>query len=165
MTIFLIGMCYSGKTTIGKLLSEKINKKWLDSRDIFISKYNMTENEYLTQYGVDKFQKAEELSISKDFGNFVISLGGSAIYYTEQMKNINDNHTVIWLDAPFDVILKRKYNEKWERPIVFPNGVRSFQDLYYHRKELYKKFHSIKIQIKETDSPGDVVENILSNLM
>ena len=165
MTIFLTGMCYSGKTTIGKFLSENLDKKWTDSRDIFLSKFNMTENEYLTQYGKVKFQEAEELSISQDFGDSVISLGGSAIYYTEQMQNINDNHTVIWLDVPFDVILQRKSKENWRRPIVFPDGIFSFHDLYNQRKELYKKFHSIKIDIEESDSPDDVIRKIVSKLV
>ena len=164
MTIFLIGMCYAGKTTIGRFLSEKLNKKWLDSRDIFISKFNMSENEYLTQHGKIKFQEAEELSISQDFGDSIISLGGSAIYYNKQMQYILDNYTVIWLDAPFDVILKRKSNENWERPIVFPDGIETFQDLYYQRKELYKNFHTIRIPIQETDSANDVVDNIILRL-
>jgi shikimate kinase len=164
MTIFLIGMCYAGKTTIGRLLSEKLNKRGIDSRDIFMSKFNMSENEYLTKYGKTKFQEAEELSISQDFGDSIISLGGSAIYYNKQMKYILDNHIVVWLDAPFDVILKRKSNENWERPIVFPNGINTFEELYYQRKELYKNFHTIRIPIKETDSPDDVVDNIILRL-
>lgn len=164
MTIFLIGMCYAGKTTLGKCLSEKMNKKWLDSRDIFISKFNMTENEYLTQHGKDLFQEAELLSITQDFGDQIISLGGSAIYYTKQMEDICDNHTVIWLNVPFDVILKRKSNEKWERPIVYPNGVNSFQELFVQRKELYKNNHNVKINIEETDTKDTVVEKILIEL-
>ena len=75
-----------------------------------------------------------------------------------------DNYTVIWLDAPFDVILKRKSNENWERPIVFPDGIETFQDLYYQRKELYKNFHTIRIPIHETDSANDVVDNIILRL-
>ncbi len=164
MTIFLIGMCYAGKTTIGKLLSEKLHKRGIDSRDIFMSKFNMSENEYLTKYGKTKFQQAEELSISQDFGDSVISLGGSAIYYTKQMRHILDNYTVIWLDVPLDVILKRKSNENWERPIVFPDGIETFQDLNYQRKELYEKLHTIKIPIQETDSANDVVDNIILRL-
>jgi len=161
MTIFLIGMCYAGKTTIGKILSEKLNMNWLDSRDIFISKFNMTENEYLLKYGKAKFQEAEELSISQEFGDMVISLGGSAIYYTEQMQKIKNKHTVIWLDVSFEDICKRKSNENWVRPIVFPDGITSFLELYNQRKELYKKFCRVCVGINGCDSPEDVVRNIL----
>lgn len=164
MTIFLIGMCYAGKTTIGKFLSQKLNKRGIDSRDIFMTKFNMSENEYLIKYGKSKFQEAEELSISQDFGDCIVSLGGSAIYYTKQIQYLIDNYTVIWLDAPLDVILKRKSNENWERPIVFPDGIKTFQDLYYQRKELYEKYHTIRIPIKETDSIYDVVDNIILRL-
>lgn len=164
MTFFLIGMCYSGKTTIGKLLSQKLNKKWLDSREIFTSMFGISENEYLIKYGKNKFQEAEQIAMSQNFGNYIISLSGSAIYYSKQMQDIKDNHTVIWLNASLDTILKRKSNENYERPIVFPDGINTFNDLYNERYELYKKYHTVEINIKSSDSTDDVVQNIIDEL-
>ena len=62
VTIFLSGMCYAGKTTIGRLLAQRLNKYNIDSRDIFKIKYGISETEYLQQYGKDKFKEAEEKS-------------------------------------------------------------------------------------------------------
>ena len=102
MTIVLCGMCYSGKTTIGKLLAEKLNKNGLDSRDIFKKEYGMTETEYLQKYGRDKFKIAEEKSYYQNFDDMVISLAGSAIYYDNIMNEflLNPQYTVVWLDVP-----------------------------------------------------------------
>ena len=166
MTIFLIGMCYAGKTTIGKLLSEKLNKNWLDSRDIFKSLVGVSENEYLSKHGKMEFQKVEEASICQDFGDSIISLGGSAIYYSKQMQHLKDDpsHTIIWLNVPFDVIVQRKAAENWERPIVFPDGISSFYDLYCERRKLYEKFHTVEIKISSSDSPNDIVSAIINKL-
>lgn len=164
MTLFLIGMCYAGKTTIGNLLSQRLGKKWIDSRDIFKNMYGVSENDYLLQHGQDQFGKAEAMSISQDFGDIVVSLGGSAIYYPEQMREIQANHTIIWLNAPFEVIQDRKSKENWQRPIVYPNGIGSFQELYNQRHSLYKTYHTIEIPIFDIDSPDDIVNRILVQL-
>ena len=47
MTYILEGMCYAGKTTLGKMLGEKLNIPSMDSRDLFFNKYNISENDYL----------------------------------------------------------------------------------------------------------------------
>lgn len=164
MTLFLIGMCYAGKTTIGNLLSRKLGKSWIDSRDIFKNMYGVTENEYLLLHGQDQFQKAEAASIAQDFGDIVVSLGGSAIYYTEQMERIRDQHTVIWLNVPLQVIEERKGRDTCQRPIVYPANVNSFSELYHQRHSLYKRYHSIQIRIHANDSPADVVNRIVDLL-
>ena len=73
VTIFLSGMCYAGKTTIGRLLAQRLNKYNIDSRDIFKIKYGISETEYLQQYGKDKFKEAEEKSLHQDFNKSVVS--------------------------------------------------------------------------------------------
>jgi shikimate kinase len=164
MTIFLIGMCYAGKTTIGNLLSQKLEKSWLDSRDIFKNLYRISENEYLKLHGQQQFQKAEEISISQDFGDIVVSLGGSAIYYPKQMQHIFNNHTIIWLNAPLEVIEYRKSEENQQRPIVYPDNINSFTELYNQRYSLYKQYHTLEIPIFQNDIPDDIVNRILHNL-
>lgn len=161
--IILQGMCYSGKTTCGAMLANKLGLLFLDSRDLFQQTHNMTEIQFLEKYGRESFCKAEEKSIQQDLGNIVLSLGGSACYYEATMNDIKKKHTVIWLDAPFDVILTRKENESKLRPIVFPDGIRTFEDLYNQRRDLYKKYATTRIQITSSQTPSDTVDNILKN--
>lgn len=168
MTIYLLGMCYAGKTTLGRLLGERLNKKWLDSRDLFKETYGITEIEFLSKYGQQAFIKAEEESLLKDFGDMVISLGGSAVYYTEVMNQLCENHTVIWLNVPFEVIKMRKENEFLdngrERPIVYPIGIFGFDDLYNTRKELYNKSNTHEVKVEKYDTPESVLDKIISIL-
>lgn len=165
MTIVLCGMCYSGKTTIGKLLAEKLNKNCLDSRDIFNKEYGMTETEYLQKYGRDKFKIAEEKSYYQNFDDMVISLAGSAIYYDNIMNEFlsNPKYTVIWLDVPLHIIEKRKKAEEWERPIVYPDGITTFEELFNERYMKYKKYHNIQICVTDIDTPNDVIDKIIKS--
>ena len=46
MTIILHGMCYSGKSTLGKLLAERLGIPFLDSRDLFFREHRISEIEF-----------------------------------------------------------------------------------------------------------------------
>lgn len=162
--IILQGMCYSGKTTCGALLAKKLNIPFLDSRDLFLRTYNMTEIEYLKIHGRELFCEAEEKSLQQDLGNIVLSVGGSACYYTSTMKDIAKQNTVVWLDAPFEVILNRKENEGKQRPIVFPDGIQTFEDLYNQRRNLYEKYATTRVQVTASQTPDITVDKIIQNI-
>ena len=79
MTIILQGMCYSGKSTLGKMVAAKLDIPFLDSKDLFIKIHGISEIDFLSLYGRDAFIEAEKESIRGSFGEIVLSLGGSAI--------------------------------------------------------------------------------------
>ena len=126
----------------------------------------MTETEYLQKYGRDKFKIAEEKSYYQNFDDMVISLAGSAIYYDNIMTEFlsNPKYTVVWLDAPLHVIENRKKAENWERPIVYPDGITTFEELFNERYIKYKQYHNIQICITYLDTPNDVVNKIINSL-
>lgn len=168
-TIFLQGMCYSGKTTIGTMLAQRFNKKFLDSRYIFYNYWNTYDLDYLNDNGQQKFQIAEKESLKQDFflqDVGVVALSGSTLYLTDVMQGIysNPQNLIIWLDVSYDTVMHRKKNENTERPIVFPEGINSFQELYTSRRLIYETFAHISVQIDENDSKEDVVEKIFKSI-
>ena len=105
--IIFQGMCYSGKSTLGKITADILGVPFLDSRDLFFKVYGMSEIDYLKLHGREEFKEAERKSLHHDFVG-VFSCGGSAIYYPEEMKILNEKYTIVWLDVDFDLIVKRK---------------------------------------------------------
>ena len=81
------------------------------------------------------------------------------------MENIHNKYEIIWLDADFDIIVKRKNNEGWERPIVFPEGINSFEELYEQRKKLYEKYYTHRIKITEDEEPSQTLKRILNTIV
>ena len=59
-TIVLTGMMGSGKTTIAKLLSEKLNIKYIDIDFLIEEKENMKISEIFAQKGENYFRKLEQ---------------------------------------------------------------------------------------------------------
>ena len=142
-TIIFQGMCYSGKTTLGNMLADVLGCRFLDSRDLFLKSHNISEIDFLSSMGQPKFKQAERQTLQQNFNNMVLSLGGSAIYYPEEMEELYKKYTIIWLNVPFDVILERRKEGGFSRPIVYPSGIKSFKELYNQRSALYPKYSHI----------------------
>jgi len=162
--ILLQGMCYAGKTTCGNILATSLGIPFLDSRDLFQRTHNMSEIDFLDKYGRDRFCEAEENTLQQDLGDIVLSLGGSACYYDLTMANIAKKHTIVWLDVPFEIILKRKQAENKQRPVVFPRGIQTFQALYDQRKQLYEKYATHRVSVTDEQLPYNTVSNIIKCL-
>jgi shikimate kinase len=163
-TIVFQGMCYSGKSTLGKMTADALGVPFLDSRDLFFKVHGTSEIEYLSQHGREKFIEAEKKSLYHDF-NGVFSCGGSAVYYEDEMKMLNDKYDIVWLDVDFNNIINRRNKEAKERPIVYPEGINSFEELYNQRIELYPKYTKHKITVSDNEPISCTVQKILCSLI
>ena len=167
-TIFIQGMCYSGKTTVGTLLAQRLKTKFLDSRYIFFNYWNIYDLDYLNDHGQKQFQKAEKDSLKQDFfeqGVGVVALSGSTLYLNDVMNNLYEQpykNLIIWLDTSLDIILQRKKLEMQERPIVYPEGVNSFQELYESRRNIYQLYSHLTVVIEMYDTKEQVVDKVIT---
>ena len=138
--IVLIGMPYSGKTTIGNQLSKITGKKQIDTDDVIIQKYGKPLIEILNEYGNEKFLDIEAEAVkSVKEDNIIISTGGSVIYRDSAMEHLNKMYgTIYFIDTPFEEIQRRCFN-LGSRGVVLKDG-QTFEDLYNERLPLYKKY-------------------------
>ncbi len=161
--IIFQGMCYSGKSTLGKMTADALGLNFLDSRDLFFKVFGRSEINYLKEEGRESFVEAEKQSLRTNFDG-VFSCGGSAVYFDEEMKLLKEKYNVVWLDVDYDVILNRRKNENKERPIVFPDGINSFEELYQQRRELYPLYATHIIKVQDNESIETTLEKILTSL-
>ena len=91
-TFIFQGMCYSGKSTLGKMVADALGVPFLDSRDLFFMVYGISEIDYLKTHGREKFIEAEKKSLYYNFEG-VFSLGGSAVYYPKEMELLKQTIT------------------------------------------------------------------------
>ncbi len=144
MVITLIGMPASGKTSMGKMLSQKLRMKVIDGDKLIESVHGKKLHEIISEVGLDGFKRIEEevlLSIDED--NVIVSPGGSAVYYESFMKKSRERGPVIYLYASPKTLLVR-LGDFSKRGIVLPDGF-TIEDLYNERAPLFEKYADITI--------------------
>ncbi len=160
-TIVLIGMMGSGKTTIGKLLGEKLTLRSIDIDVIIEQNEKRTISEIFQNEGEKYFRNIERETIKKNFTNkdLIISLGGGAFEDQLTQELLLKNSTVIYLKTSPNVILERIKNNT-NRPLLKNQmTVEKIQSIILQRQKNYELANiTILTDNKNTDK---IVEEIL----
>ncbi len=138
--IVFLGMMGSGKTTIGKLFSKKLKKKFFDI-DLQIEKtIGMQISEIFKKRGEKIFREFEE-KITLDLlkkKNIVLALGGGGFMNNKLRKEIILNHTSFWLNWSHEILINRIIDSS-KRPIAFTSTKEELIDLIKKRSYIYSK--------------------------
>ena len=146
--IILCGFTSSGKTTIGKLLSEQLGLPFYDTDQMLIEHYKMTIPEIFAKGGESLFRDYEH-EIARQvcgLGPSVVSTGGGMLTY---------------IDRPFEDCYRNLALHP-ERPLFKNHTKEEIENTYLTRRGLYKKY--AKYDIPNTKGPQDAVEKICALL-
>ena len=104
--IVLIGMPGCGKTSIGKILSEKINLEFYDV-DKYIEEMTDELISSLFKKGEEYFRDTESSAIKEicKKENIVISTGGGVIKREENIKELKEKGKIFFIDRPLENII------------------------------------------------------------
>ncbi len=134
--IVLIGMPSAGKTTIGKMLQEKLGKKFVDLDDMIIEKAGKTIPEIFQESGETGFRAIEtEVAIeASKMNNMIIATGGGAIKHKVNMDFLRLNGITIYIDRDVDKLISSDPN----RPLS--SSKQALQQMHKERQPLYQKY-------------------------
>ena len=138
--LILIGMMGSGKSTIGSLISEKLNVKFIDIDSVLEDVTKMKIAEIFEKKGEIFFRNLEEKITLKllNSTNNVISLGGGGFINEKIRKEVLKNNFSFWLNCDTQTLLNRiKKNQK--RPIAFNLSDSKLTELILKRTKIYSK--------------------------
>ncbi|MBO5859574.1 MAG: AAA family ATPase [Clostridia bacterium] len=102
--VVLIGMPGCGKSTIARLLSEKLGRECVDTDSLIVDKSNESIPQIFEKYGEAELRNRETeavKTVAKEQGR-IIATGGGAILREENRIALKENSTVIFLNAPID---------------------------------------------------------------
>jgi len=155
--IVLMGMPGSGKSSVGHVLAEKMGRPFVDTDDIIIEREGMHTSKVIETKGEGYFRDIEEevvKEVSKLQG-YIIATGGGVVLREENMKALQQNGTIIFLDRNI------KNLSKDGRPLS--QGENALQQMYKERIDLYTKYAD---HIADSNVPyEEVADNILSDLL
>ena len=162
-SITLIGMAGAGKTSIGKVLSSTLKKRFIDSDHKIERKLSMTLQDILSKKGKAKFLEIEQkLILDLKFDEIILATGGSVIFSEEAMNHICRNSLVLYLKVRFEKIQERVRN--FENRGFIKDSDQTFEQAFQFREHLYEKYadhvidneDSIEVCIKK-------IEELLEN--
>lgn len=105
--IVLTGMPGSGKSTVGRLLAEKLGRPFVDVDARITETAGKTPAQIITEQGERAFRDMEAdviRSLSADNG-YVIATGGGAVLRQENIDNLKQNGKIFFLDRPVEQLL------------------------------------------------------------
>ena len=118
-SIVLIGIMGCGKSTIGKLLSERIGTPFSDTDKVIEEKVGKSVLEIFDDYGEQYFRQVEEKVVAKilDETAHIISTGGGSILSSKTRNAIKLKSFSIWVKCDVRIISNRILNQG-KRPLL-----------------------------------------------
>ncbi|MFK8019435.1 MAG: shikimate kinase [Pseudomonadales bacterium] len=162
-SISLIGMPGAGKSTIGAMIAERIQRPFIDTDLVIEAEHGGSLQAVLDSGDYLKFRADEERAVcSLDCGNAVVSTGGSVVYSDNAMKHLAAQSTIVYLQLELDTLLHR-LGDVSQRGLLRKPG-QSIEDLFVERSPLYVKWADIVFDCNDL-SADSVVEGIIHALM
>ena len=118
-SIVLTGLMGSGKSAIGKALSEKMGVPLSDTDKIIEKEVGKTIYEIFNDSGEKYFRQVEENVVGRvlDENAHIISTGGGSILSSKTRKAIKSKSFSIWVQCNVDIISKRIHDQE-KRPLL-----------------------------------------------
>jgi shikimate kinase len=165
--LFLTGYMGSGKSTVGKLLSERLQLPFYDLDSEIEKEVGLSISEIFKNRGEAYFRSIEEevlKTLIKINKTFVIALGGGALMNKAIVSYCKSNGILVYLKANTDTIIKRIKASKNTRPLLLNlknDGELTLfvQSHLAERKPFYKKAH-LSINVDES-TPEQIVHELI----
>jgi len=161
VSIVLIGLPASGKTTVGLELAERLGVDFLDTDAMVEERTGSLVGEIFASEGEDRFRELEEEAASEALkGTGVVSLGGGAIL-NPRIRTMLEGHQVVWLDVSVKTLTRRAGMNKL-RPLLLGDLRKQLTALAAERLPLYEQTATIRV---DGELPvNEVVSQILADL-
>ena len=163
MNIFIVGPMGSGKSTVGKIISDELFLNFFDSDDEIESRTGASIDWIFDLEGEEGFRKRES-SILEEMvkqNSIVLSTGGGIILSDSNREMLSSRGTVFYLSTPISVQIERTSKDK-DRPLL-KNGdpEEILTRLQKERKDLYESVSDHVIET-ENKSSQEVASEIIN---
>ncbi len=164
MNIVLIGYRGTGKSTVAKILGQRLGRKVMSTDAEIVKEAGQSITQIVEQFGWDHFRELETQMCRKlhDQTNLVIDTGGGLILKEENVNILKANSTIFWLTAEVPTIVKRISGDT-QRPSL--SGTKTFvEEIEDILKERTPKYQAAADHVIPTDrtTPHQMADTILS---
>ena len=165
MNIFIVGPMGSGKSTVGKIISDELFLNFFDTDDEIESRTGASIDWIFDLEGEEGFRKRES-SILEEMvkqNSIVLSTGGGIILSDSNREMLSSRGTVFYLSTPISVQIERTSKDK-DRPLLKNgNPEEILTRLQNERKDLYESVsdHVIETENKSSQEVASEIINLV----
>lgn len=155
--IVLVGMPGSGKSTLGKILSEMTGRKLVDTDEVIIEMTGRHPSDIIKKDGEREFRRIETEAVKKvsKSSGIIIATGGGVVTRKENIPYLRQNGRIIYLHCiPSDLAVTP------DRPLSASRSVIS--TMYEVRHPLYLDAADATVEISHKISPQISAEEVLN---
>ncbi|MDR0271722.1 MAG: shikimate kinase [Clostridiales bacterium] len=152
--IILIGMPGSGKTTHAKIISEKLNKTFIDTDEEIMKLCKCAIPEIFASKG-EAFFREKEAAVIAEFGKksgLVIATGGGVVTREENFLRLHQNGVIIFTERDINLLSREG------RPL----SQGDLTKMYENRLPMYRRFADITVSAD--GNPAQVAQKILEEI-
>jgi shikimate kinase len=150
MKLYLIGLLGSGKSVLGKELSQLLKLPFIDLDDVLEAQENGKVSQIFSEKGEAHFRAIEAEALRKESTQkeFVMATGGGTPCFHDNISFINQMGTSVFLNTPVSEIVKRlKGEQRKARPLLasVPDDQLqpTLEGMLQNRLKFYKQAHLV----------------------
>jgi shikimate kinase len=139
--IILVGFMGTGKTTIGRRVSGKLNMDFYDTDEYIKKCEGMSVADVLTKKGAKYFEGAQRFAVQNicENKNALIATGGSTLHDQKCREILFENGITVWLRAKPETIYENLSNSRNKRAELTGKSLEEIIDIIKVYSEDYKK--------------------------
>ncbi|HET7770058.1 MAG TPA: shikimate kinase [Chloroflexota bacterium] len=155
--VVLVGLSGSGKSTIGRLLADRLGRPFVDTDDLIVQRAGMPIPQLFAERGEPQFRALEREAVAAalDGPAAVIATGGGAPVDENNRRVLWDGNLVVWLDAPVGALARRVGSAGDGRPLLAGGAAERLAALHVARQPVYSQAH-LRVQTDEEGIDGTV---------
>lgn len=153
----------AGKTTVGRELAARVDAPFFDVDELIVAAEKMSIKDVFAAQGEAYFRKRERdiLRTTRYLDQAVVATGGGTFTFDENIQFIQSQGLSVYLSAPYALLRSRIDDKGGERPL-FRDDFATLE-LYTNRLRFYK-MSDITIEVREDETPSEIVERLLLEL-
>jgi shikimate kinase len=162
--VVLVGLMASGKTSVGRILAQKLGLPFVDADHEIETAAQMSIPEIFAMHGEPFFRSGERRVIARLLrdGPRVLATGGGAFMNAETRQAIRARGVSVWLRADFETLMRR-VRRRSNRPLLqTADPEATMRGLMEAR---YPTYAEADVTVQSIDGPHDATaETVVASL-
>lgn len=159
--VVLVGMPASGKSTVGRLVAEQLERRFVDTDELIERRVGMSVPTYLDRHGESAFREVEAQAVTDACAmrGAVIAVGGGAVLDPLNRWALWHHGIVGWLDVDPERLLSRLKADAVARPTVKPYRAARLAAVLAERSFAYR---AADLRLDAAREPSRVADELVA---